>query len=150
MDASGNGFVRVRPVGWHSSSVTTNRLSPQAPRAVHRRRTGPGIPYYQDATPQFMAALAEFESSGNAGALARVVAEARAKDGLSLWHLLTRVTGQQRRDVFDRFTRLIALPPQVNTERVLAGDPHMLDLCWNALGLDDADWWREWKRDWKP
>jgi hypothetical protein len=30
-----------------------------------------------------------------------------------------------------------------------AGDAATLDLCWNALGLENTEWWRGWKRAWK-
>ena len=150
VDASGNGFVTVE-IGWVAFQFRKDEsFIPAGAACRTSKRTGPGIPYFQDAPAAFTTALAEFESDGDEGALARVIAEARPKDGLSLWHLLSRVTGQQRRQVFDRFAHLVALPAEVKADRVLAGDPHMLDLCWNALGLDDADWWREWKREWKP
>lgn len=150
VDASGNGFVAVE-TGWVAFQFRNNEsFIPAGAACRTSKRSGPGIPFFEDASPEFTSALAEFEGDGNPGALARAVAGARAKDGLSLWHLLTRVTGQDRRNVFDRFAQMIALPPEVTSEGVLAGDRHTLDLCWNALQLDDADWWREWKRDWKP
>jgi hypothetical protein len=52
--------------------------------------------------------------------------------------------------VFRRFAQLVPLAADVTEERVVNLDPEMLDRCWNALQLDDADWWREWKREWRP
>lgn len=150
VDALGNGFVTVE-TGWVAFQFRSDEsFIPAGAACRTSKRTGPGIPFFQDASPPFIAALEEFESNGNAAALDRIIAAARTRDGLSLWHLLTRVTGQQRRAVFERFAHLVALPASVKSEGVLAGDPHMMDVCWNALGLDDADWWREWKREWKP
>ena len=63
--------------------------------------------------------------------------------------LLARVPADQRPAVFDRFAQLVPIPADVNRERALALDRGALDRCWNALNLDDAEWWREWKRDWR-
>ena len=53
-------------------------------------------------------------------------------------------------DPADRFAAFVALPAEVTREGVLAKDRRMLDLCWNALNLENAEWWREWKRAWQP
>ena len=37
------------------------------------------------------------------------------------------------------------LPSGVTREGILRLERNMLDLWWNALGLDDASWWRIWK-----
>jgi FecR protein len=150
VDSSGNGFVTVE-TGWVAFQFRGNESFIPAGAACRTyRQTGPGIPFFEDAPARFTDALARFESTADPEALSRVIAEARPKDGLSLWHLLSRVSVQNRRGVFDRFAQLVRLPPEVKPDRVLALDPHSLDLCWNALQLDDADWWREWKREWKP
>ncbi len=150
VDRSGNGFVTVL-TGWVAFQFRTDEsFIPAGAACRTSKRTGPGVPFFQDASARFTASLEEFEGNGSTEALARVLAESRTKDGLSLWHLLSRVHGEQRREVFERFAQLVTLPAAVKPERVLAGDARSLDLCWNALGLDDADWWREWKREWKP
>ena len=77
-----------------------------------------------------------------------ILAAARPRDGLTLWHLLTRVPAQDRGAVFDRFAELVKLPPEVSRERVLRKDPEMIDLCWNALELQNTGWWRGWERNW--
>ena len=78
--------------------------------------------------------MASFER-GDTAALDGILAAARPRDGLTLWHLLTRVPAQDRAAVFDRFAELVKLPPEVSRERVLRKDPEMIDLCWNALEL---------------
>jgi hypothetical protein len=87
---------------------------------------------------------------GDTGALDGVLAAARPRDGLTLWHLLTRVAAQDRAAVFDRFAELVKLPPEVSRERVLRKDPEMIDICWNALELQNTGWWRGWERNWGP
>jgi hypothetical protein len=43
---------------------------------------------------------------------------------------------------------LVKLPEGVSREGVLRQDPRMIDLCWNALGLENTGWWRGWERRW--
>jgi hypothetical protein len=85
----------------------------------------------------------------NKGGLGAVLAEARPHDGLTLWHLLTRVRPTDRAAVFDRFAQLVALPPEVTREAAIRGDAQTIDLCWNALNLENTSWWRGWERAWK-
>ena len=37
---------------------------------------------------------------------------------------------------------------QVTRAAVVAGNRSTFDACWNALNLENTDWWREWKRQW--
>jgi hypothetical protein len=50
--------------------------------------------------------------------------------------------------VFERFAELLPVPARVTRKAVLRGDPHALDLCWNALNLENTSWWRGWERAW--
>jgi hypothetical protein len=103
------------------------------------------VPYFLDATPEFRSALA---SLGQGNALDIVLAQARPKDALSLWHLLSRVPREERGRVFDRFASLVHLPPVVRREGVIEGNRAMLDQAWDALDLGNTGWWRHWRRDW--
>ncbi len=146
VDEDGNGLLTVE-TGWVAFQFGKQEsFIPAGAACRTSRRKGPGVPYFLDGTPRFTEALEAFES--NRGGLATVLGEARSKDALSLWHLLTRVSPEDRARVFERFRSLV--PVQVQPERVLALDRNALDECWNALRLDDAGWWREWKRDWRP
>ncbi len=150
VDGEGNGFVTVE-TGWVAFQFNGREsFIPAGAACRTTKRAGPGVPFFEDAAGAFKTSLSRFESTADPAALTTVLAEARARDGLSLWHLLSRVSGADRRRVFDRFAELIRLPGEVVAERAITGDRQMLDLCWNALELDDADWWREWKREWKP
>jgi hypothetical protein len=62
---------------------------------------------------------------------------------------LQRVPPPARARVFNRFAELVSLPQDIDRERAIALDRGALDRCWNALNLDDAAWWREWKRNWR-
>ena len=135
--------------GWRFSSTGTKSFIPAGAQCVTRKRTGPGIPYYEDAPAALAQSVARFER-GDTAALDGILAAARPRDGLTLWHLLTRVPAQDRAAVFDRFAQLVKLPPEVSRERVLRKDPAMIDLCWNALELENTGWWRGWERNWGP
>jgi hypothetical protein len=109
---------------------------------------GPGTPHFSDARANLESALNRFDETGDPKALETVLAAARSRDGLTLWHLLSRTKGAQREEVFTRFSELVKLPSTVTRESVLLGDPAAIDSAWDALNLGNTDWWREWKRRW--
>ena len=148
VDRHGDGLLKV-DLGW--VAFQHNGRESFIPAGAHcrtRRRTGPGVPYYEDAAPALIEAVAGFDR-GDTAALDTILRSARAQDGLTLWHLLTRVPAPDRGAVFDRFAELIPLPPDVSREKVIAKDGPTIDLCWNALELKNTDWWRGWERDWR-
>jgi len=148
VDSSGNGLLRVS-MGWVAFQHAGHEaFIPAGAQCATRRGSGPGIPYYEDAAEPFRRGLAALEY-GDRAALTGVLADARPRDGLTLWHLLTRVAPADRGAVFDRFSQLVALPPEVTREAAVRGDPQTIDLCWNALSLEDTGWWRGWERAWK-
>ena len=122
---------------------------PAGAECVTRRRTGPGIPYYEDAAEPFRQALAAFEN-GQEAALAALLPGARPRDGLTLWHLLTRVPAADRGRVFDRFAELVTIPPAVTRTAALAKDSRAIDRLWDSLNLENTEWWRGWERPWQP
>ncbi len=147
VDKSGDGLLKVA-MGWVAFQHDRREsFIPAGAQCVTRKRAGPGIPYYEDAPPALAQSVASFEH-GDSAALDGILAAARPRDGLTLWHLLTRVPERDRGPVFDRFAQLVNLPPEVERARVLARDPEMIDLCWNALELEHTDWWRGWERNW--
>jgi hypothetical protein len=144
---AGDGVLRVS-MGWVAfQSGGREAFIPAGAQCVTRRRGGPGIPYYEDAPPELVAALGRWEG-GDAAALAPLLAAARARDGITLWHLMTRVPAAERAAVYDRLAELVSVPPATRA-RVLAGEAAAIDLCWNALGLENTDWWRGWEREWR-
>jgi hypothetical protein len=149
VDGSGDGLVRVT-LGWVAFQFGDREsFIPAGAQCATRRRGGPGIPYFEDASDEFRGAVAAFENGGgDRGALARILTAARPRDGLTLWHLLTRVGDNDRGPVFDRFSQLVTLPPEVSRAGVLRKDAPMIDLCWNALDLENTGWWRGWERKW--
>jgi hypothetical protein len=122
---------------------------------------GPGTPCYQeteDTVPGFADALAilDFSPPGDVrrkAALDTVLAGARVKDGLTLWHLLSRGTPEERARVYDRMAVLVPPPPGATREVIVRGPVDrrgpLIDAWWGKLNLDSASWWRLWKSSWK-
>ena len=147
VDETGAGLLRVSS-GWvgfeHGGQES---FVPRGAACATRPGKGPGTPYYEDAAAELTRALAEVDfgpAAARADALRRVLAAARPKDALSLWHLLSRGDGEGRPAIYDQLAELVAPPDGVTREGVLAGDRRMLDRWWEALGLGAAGWWRRW------
>jgi hypothetical protein len=148
----GAGLLRVEAgwVGFESRGLQS--LVPAGAACPTRRGIGPGTPYYEtapDALPRALAVL-DFgrDPAERDAALSAVLASARERDALSLWHLLARVDGDARGRVFDRLAVLVPPPPGVAREGVLRGDGSMRDAWWDELGLGSADFWRGWTGRW--
>lgn len=139
----GDGLLRVE-FGWvafHFHGLES--FIPAGAACVTRPRRGPGVPFYEDAP--LRTSLSAYEK-GEESALPALLRQARPQDGLTLWHLLTRVPPQQREAVWRRFRALV--PVNVDTAAVLRQDPKALDACWDALKLENTTWWRGWERPW--
>ena len=111
----GSGLLRVETgwVGFESRGLRS--LVPAGAACPTRRGVGPGTPYFETSPQALRLALVEidFGSDGRErrAALGRALAAARERDALSLWHLLSRVDGEDRGRVFDRLAAL-APPPR--------------------------------------
>jgi hypothetical protein len=147
VDDKGDGILRVS-MGWVAFQVgDSEAFIPAGATCVTRKRGGPGIPYFEDAPEALRREVERFER-GDAASLDGLLAAARPRDGLTLWHLMTRVPEQNRAAVFDRFRDLVQLPPAISRDAVLRRDPQAIDQCWNALDLENTGWWRGWERKW--
>ena len=96
---------------------------------------GPGIPYFDDASERLKEALEKFglEKVGRTIALNVILAEARVRDTLTLWHLLQRVDVRDRARVYDRIASLTPVPAGVSREQALKLDPETLKLWKDEL-----------------
>jgi hypothetical protein len=147
VDRNGDGLLRVS-TGWVAFQFDGREsFIPADARCATRRRAGPGLPYFEDAPAALTQAVAAFDR-GDRTAVARVLATARERDGLTLWHLMTRVGPAERGAVYDRFAELVGAPAEVTRAGVVAGDAKMIDRCWDALKLENTGWWRGWERPW--
>ena len=76
----------------------------------------------------------------------RAAPHARPHDNMALWHLIARVAAADRAVVVDALSARAPMPATVTREAVLRLDRAALDQWWDALGLDEATWWRRWKQ----
>jgi hypothetical protein len=153
VDGSGDGLIRTS-LGWVGFRLG-NRESfiPAGAACSTKKKSGPGTPYFEDASASFRQALATPDLPGTAEsdrepALKVVLAESRPRDAITLWHLLSRVTSAERGSIYDRLVQLAPPPRGVERAGILALDREMLDLWWNELGLGDITLWRHWERSW--
>ena len=148
VDEKGDGRLRVS-LGWVAFQVGDREaFIPAGATCATRKHGGPGIPYFEDTSDALRGGVERFER-GEPGALNGLLAAAGPHDGLTLWHLLTRVPETERGAVFDRFRDLVQLPAGVSRDEVLHRDARAIDQCWNALGLENTGWWRGWERKWQ-
>jgi anti-sigma factor RsiW len=125
----GRGVLRVTK-GWVSYQWKgTESLVPAGASCRTRPKAVPGIPYFDDAPDRLKKAVDAFAfDNGGTEALRIVLSEARVRDTLTLWHLLSRVSAADRGRVFDRIAALASVPSGVSREQVLKLDPPTLNL----------------------
>lgn len=143
-DGSGELTVTLGWVAFQSGKLES--FIPAGAKCRTRPGRGPGTPYSEDAPKAFIRALDRFDTNADGEALNTVTQTARPKDGLTLWHLLSRTQGVERAKVYAALASRVKLPADVTQEAILRGDPHAMDDAWNALQLGDTSWWRIWKR----
>lgn len=129
----GIGMLRMTE-GW-AALEWKGRESLVPAGAVCRTRPviGPGTPYFEDASEALKQAVDRFDFEG--GGVEVILREARVRDTLTLWHLLSRVEPEQRSQVYDRMAALVPPPASVSREKALALDRDALrmwreDMAW--------------------
>jgi hypothetical protein len=152
-DGSGTIRTTLGWVGFHLNG--RDSFIPAGAMCSTRPKVGPGTPYFEDAAESFHEALHIFDhadqpSDSASTALSTILSQARPRDGLTLWHLLSRTSGRERAQVYARFAALVPPPPGVTRDGILQLDPQMLDLYWNALDLGDISIWRFWEQNSSP
>ncbi len=153
VDETGSGLLRTT-LGWVGfQSGGHESFIPAGAAVATYAQTGPGLPYFENATDAFRSAISQFDlaeepSARRATALQAILREARARDALTLWHLLTRVSESDRPTVYSRLTTLVPPPPGVTREGILRLNRTMLDSWWNALDLGDIGLWRHFEQSW--
>ncbi len=146
VDLHGDSVVRVS-FGWVAfENHGRESFIPAAAMCKTRPGLGPGIPYYEDAPEGLQKAVDAFDASGDLNAATAILATARPRDAMTVWHLLRRVPEVRRAEVYDRLSQLVHLPDDVTRDEVVRGNSQAIERIWNSLGLGDMAWWRMWKR----
>jgi hypothetical protein len=138
VDDSGDGLLKVT-LGWVSLEWGGRKsLVPAGASCRTRPRIGPGTPYLDDASARLEQALANFDFGDRRepDVLDAILAESRAPDTLTLWHLLSRVEPKDRARVLDRMTVLVGLPAGMVRDKILNLDPESLSRLKDALALE--------------
>jgi len=137
VDAAGDGVLRVTH-GWASLEWKGREsIVPAGASCRTHSRRGPDTPVFDDASPAFQEALAELdEGDAPASTLDTILREARVRDTLTLWHLVSRVSVADRRRVVDRIIQLVPLPATVSREQLLELVPEAMtrwreELAWS-------------------
>jgi hypothetical protein len=154
IEEDGTGLLHVES-GWVAYAYEGREsFVPADASAQTRPGFGPGTPYFDDADPRLREALprvdfADTTSADRASALQTVLDTARAKDAVTLWHLLSRVRPEERARVFDRLAQLVPPGDGITRGGVIRGDRAMLEAWWDQFDLEPLSWWREWERPWR-
>src|SRR5215471_5475151 len=115
VDDSGNGLLRTT-LGWVGFKLADHEsFIPAGAACSTHRKTGPGIPYFEDASEDFRSALSKLDvetttPEEKAAAVKTVLAQSQKRDALSLWHLFSRVSESDRSRVYDRLAHFVSPP----------------------------------------
>lgn len=124
-----SGYVALERDGRES-------IVPFGAMAITKKGKGIGTPFYEDVSAQFQKALYSFDfENGAKKSLKTIFAEAREKDALTLWHLLSRTKGAEREKVFAVLNKLVKLPETATKQGVLQLDKKMLEAWRNEIGI---------------
>jgi len=139
----GAGLLRVLS-GWVDFDGET--MIPAGAAVELREGSGAGSPYYPDASEVFRAALRELDFDHDPTALPRVVATARARDAMTLLHLLAKAPPGNRSLIYDRLAELSPPPVGVTRDGILRRDPEQLEAWRKSLGIAvTRSWWMNWR-----
>jgi hypothetical protein len=140
VDASGAGLLHVT-LGWVGLQWKGREsLVPAGAICATRAAQGPGTPYFEGATPEFVRAVSVLDAgreAERAAAVTMLIDHARPLDAITLWHLLGRLDSASAARIYDRLAVLMPPPAGVPKDRVLRGDASALGAWWEALGLGD-------------
>jgi FecR protein/Putative zinc-finger len=137
VDDEGGSLLRVTS-GWVALQLRDREsMVPAGAACATRRGIGPGTPYFEDASENFRRALSKLDFElhdmewSKTASLNYVLMEARPRDTLTLWHLLSRLEGADRALVYERLAALSRPPSGVTRDGVLQLDDEMLK-TWKA------------------
>ncbi len=138
VDDKGAGKLEVTS-GWVALQTKEREsIVPEGASCETEMGTGPGTPYFNDATKEFREALRKIDfdkdPASRTGAFSVILDQSRPRDTLTLWHLLARVNGDERLRVYEKMESFVPPPAGVTREGVLKLDQKMLEQWRDALG----------------
>ena len=140
VDERGRSLLRVTS-GWVAlEAANRESIVPAGGACITEPGTGPGTPFFEDASETFVEALAQLDfemrgTKGEAVPLNVMLDEARPRDTLTLWHLLSRVEMENRSRVYERLAALAPPPAGVTRDGVMKLDEKMLALWKDHLEI---------------
>lgn len=152
VDKEGSGLLEVIS-GWVAlESDGRESFIPADAVCTTKKHYGPGTPYFKDASKELIEALYEFDFSSKAfgeafskniqsQALGVILNQARKKDALSLWHIISRVEGENRAKTYFKLAELVTAPKAVTFEGIMNSNNTMLDEWWEVLGYGSKSVW---------
>jgi hypothetical protein len=145
VDDNGSGLLHVTS-GWVALQLKDREsMVPAGATCATRRGIGPGTPYFDDSSDIFRQALAKFDFEPGNNTWSKIptldllLMDARPRDTLTLWHLMSRVEGNDRARVYDRMAALMPPPAGVTREGVLQLNEEMLQLWKSKLETSWSD-----------
>jgi len=128
LDVDETGSLLRVTSGWVSLECSGHESFVPAGAAARATTDGRlGAPYFEDASEKFRQALARFDfGSDKTDAFATVLAEARTRDALTIWHLLPRVEGNERELAHERLVALLPAAKTLSKADTLRLDPATL------------------------
>lgn len=135
VDEDGGSLLHVTS-GWVALQLRDREsMVPAGAACATRRGIGPGTPYFEDASESFRKALSKLDfeppDAEWSPALNQVLKDARPRDTLTLWHLLSRMEGADRSLVYERLAVLSPPPAGVTRDGVVQLNDEMLK-TWKA------------------
>ena len=116
-----SGYVALERDGRES-------IVPAGAFCLTRRGRGLGTPFFETASDEFKEDLRKFDfETGGEKYLDSIIEKAKAKDTLTLWHLIPRVSGKDREKVFKKILKFAKLPYGVTKKGILEADKAMLN-----------------------
>src|SRR5688572_1527560 len=110
VDDKGDGRLSVTS-GWVALQAEEREsIVPEGASCETKLGTGPGTPYFDDSSLEFQQALKKIDfdkdPTSRTAALDSMLSQSRAKDTLTLWHLLPRVNDDERVRVYEKMESL--------------------------------------------
>ncbi len=156
VDDEGRGLLHVTSGFVALETDARSAIVPAGAACLTQPGAGPGTPFFEDAPEGLVEALARLDFENDRAALDAVLAGARARDTLTLWHLLSRVSADDRARVYERLASLAPPPEGVTRDGIVGLDRAMLDDWKSALEKDWLSWGesmpavrRVWRKLWQ-